>query len=87
MDPLVAGAPLMNTLAIAGLGFSSGALGVLSHILGDILTPMGVNPRQPFGGEVISLNVVYASNEMANNVLSVIGGVALVVAMYAGISM
>lgn len=87
LDPLIQGNSLANSAAVAGLGFTFGALGVLSHIFGDILTPMGVNPRQPFGGETVSLDLFYASSELANGAFFMIGALALTAAMYAGLSL
>jgi inner membrane protein len=77
--------PLVSTLVVAAFGFLVGALGVLSHLLGDVLTPMGINPWQPFGGETVSLELVYASNRWANGALSLAGGVALVAAVVGGV--
>ena len=75
---------LVSTLVVAAFGFLVGALGVLSHLLGDVLTPMGINPWQPFGGETVSLELVYASNRWANGALSLAGGLALVAATVGG---
>lgn len=76
--------PLVSTILVALFGFAVGALGVLSHLLGDVLTPMGINPWQPFGGETVSLELVYASNRWANGALSLAGGLALVAAIAGG---
>lgn len=38
---------LRSTRAVAAFGFGIGALGVVSHLLGDVITPMGSGPGGP----------------------------------------
>lgn len=75
---------ILANLAAAGFGFLVGVLGVASHLLGDVLTPMGIEPWQPFDDRSYSLDVVYASNTVANEGLLLVGSVAIVGAITAG---
>lgn len=54
-----------------------GAAGVVSHLVGDIITPMGIQPLFPGSWTVYSLNVVRASSPTANFLLVAAGSVAL----------
>ena len=56
----------------AMLGFTVGAGSVVSHLLGDVITPMGIRPFTPVDA-VYSLNLVYAANLRANLVFLVTG--------------
>lgn len=67
--------------AAATIGFFVGALGVVSHLLGDWLTPMGVRPFWPFHDGSYSLELVGADNVAANQLLS-LAGAALVTVAY-----
>ncbi len=71
---------LFVSLAV-GIGFVSGFGGVIAHILGDVLTPMGVRPFWPRSDREYSLNLVLAADEEANRQLSFIGAVALTAAL------
>lgn len=65
------------TTLLAGLfGFIVGTLSVLSHIAADALTPMGITPFTPVDDRHYTLNVVRASNELANIVLLILGAAA-----------
>ena len=55
------------------LGFLVGTGSVLSHLLGDVITPMGVRPFLPIQGAVYTFDVVRASNLQANASLLVVG--------------
>jgi len=63
------------------IGFGSGFIGIVSHLLGDILTYMAFNPLWPFRDYEISLGIVAASNQQANNIMMIIG--VLCFALYA----
>ncbi len=60
-------------LGVGVLGFLVGALTVCSHIAADALTPMGVTPLWPLSDRHVSLDVVRASNRVANAVLLGVG--------------
>jgi len=81
---VVIGSPLAAQLAAATFGFLVGALGVASHLVGDMLTPMGIEPWQPVDDTSYSLEVVTASNLIANKAFALAGGVAIVAALAAG---
>lgn len=59
--------------AAAAFGFLVGVFGVVSHLFGDWLTPMGVRPFWPFSDRVYSLGLVGAGNVLANQLLSLVG--------------
>lgn len=71
-------------LAGVAIGFTVGFIGVIGHLLGDVLTPMGVRPWWPRSNRSYSLEVVLAEDEEANKQLSVIGAVALTIALVIG---
>lgn len=58
-------------------GFSFGFLGVVGHIIGDVLTPMGIQPWWPGSDKRYSLELVYASDKEANKQLSYMGAITL----------
>ncbi len=63
---------------LGGLVFGTvvGALSVLAHIAADALTPMGVTPFAPLDDRHYTLDLVCASNTIANHLLFVIGMLA-----------
>lgn len=67
-----------------GLGFLVGAVGVLGHLAGDALTPMGVEPWRPLWGRHYSLALFPSRHRLANAALFAIGTVALVAALAGG---
>jgi inner membrane protein len=62
-DPVVGGV----------VGFSAGALSVLAHLLADLLTPAGVPILWPLSSRRYSLELVCASNRIANTLLLLTG--------------
>jgi inner membrane protein len=54
-----------------------GAVGVVSHLVGDVITPMGIRPLFPASGAAYSLDLVQASSPTANLLLVVAGVAAL----------
>lgn len=78
-------ATLVNLLGVAGFAFGISLLGVLSHLVGDVLTPMGIRPFRPWSDRKYSLELVYASDEEANEQLSYLGAVALTLAIVGGV--
>lgn len=69
---------------IAAYTFGISFLGFLSHLVGDVLTPMGITPFRPWSDRTYTLNLVYASNEQANEQLGYLGAVAVTVALVLG---
>lgn len=64
-------------------GFGIGTFAVLAHLLGDVLTPMGIRPFAPLTTSTYSLALVPAGDPMANRLLLAAGvlafGLAVVV--------
>lgn len=58
-----------------------GVAGVVSHLVGDIITPMGIRLLFPGSRTVYSLDVVRASSPTANMLL-VVGGTAALLCTY-----
>lgn len=59
--------------AAAAFGFVVGAATVCSHVLADALTPMGVTPFSPLSDRRYTLDLVRASNPIANYALLALG--------------
>lgn len=62
-----------NRHGLTALGFAVGAGSVVSHLLGDVITPMGVRPFFPASRAHYTLDLVYARNVEANLALFVVG--------------
>ncbi|NHN49749.1 metal-dependent hydrolase [Halostella sp. JP-L12] len=58
---------------LAAFGFAVGALSVLAHLLGDVLTPMGIRPFWPLSGRSYSFGVTTAKSPIANYALFALG--------------
>jgi len=54
-----------------------GAAGVVCHLVGDVITPMGIKPLYPSSQQVYSLELVQASSPAANLLLVIVGTGAL----------
>lgn len=84
------GAALGSSAGMAGIGLFSlvgGAVGVatiVGHLLGDVLTPMGIRPFKPMSSVSYSLDMVKAANPIANYALLVIGVVVVAAAVGTG---
>lgn len=74
-----------NTLVFGAVTAGAGLLGFLSHLTGDVLTPMGIRPLRPWSSTKYTLAVVNASNERANEAFASIGAVVMVAAVAGGI--
>lgn len=72
----------LNAPPLALTGFFVGSGGIVLHLLGDVITPMGVQPLRPFSDRTVSLSVVRASNRFANGGLFLLGLLAIVVVGY-----
>jgi len=55
------------------IGFLSGVIGIISHMLGDSLTYMSFKPLWPFSPKEVSLGLCRASNRLANEGFMTIG--------------
>ncbi|MFC6825900.1 metal-dependent hydrolase [Halopelagius fulvigenes] len=60
-------------VGLPAFGFFVGALTVVAHLLGDVLTPMGVNFLWPLSGYRYSLSLWPAKSRIANYGLFAVG--------------
>lgn len=60
-------------VSLAAFGFFLGVVTVLAHLLGDVITPMGVNFLWPFSRTRYSLSLTRADNAVWNYVLFALG--------------
>lgn len=60
-------------LAVTGGAFAT--LGAFTHLVGDVLTPMGLPILWPYSDENYSIGVTTAKSELGNTILLIIGGV------------
>lgn len=74
----------LTILETASIGFASGALGVLGHIVGDMVTPMGVAPFEPVSSYWVGLGMCKSGDERVNRRLLEFGSTAFVVAIVLG---
>lgn len=72
--------PFHETSVAAGFTFAVSFFGIVCHILGDALTPMGVKPFSPLSKTTRTVNLCNASNSMANYAFLLVGGVTLLAA-------
>ncbi|MFC7203985.1 metal-dependent hydrolase [Haloferax namakaokahaiae] len=71
-----------TTTTLASFGFAVGALTVLAHLLGDVLTPMGIRPFWPLSDKKFTLSLWTADNKLANYGLFGLGVFAVAAAAY-----
>lgn len=82
---LVGSSPPLLSYLFAGLfAFGIGSYAIVMHLVGDVLTPMGIRPFQPFSDAEYTLNAVYAANDRANEALMTIGAISLIAAFIVG---
>ena len=71
--PLIgADAGLAGTIVAA-----AAATALASHLLADVVTPMGIRPFEPLSSASYTFELVYSKNRRANRVLFVAGGLAI----------
>ena len=73
---------------VAGLGIFGlfvGTLAVLAHLLGDVITPMGVRPFYPLSDASYTFALVFASDTAANARLFAVGCIATVAQFVLGV--
>ena len=73
-----------EAVLFGGAAFLFGAVTIVSHLLADALTPMGIRPFAPVRDAEYTLDLFTAANPIANYALLGMGGVVLVVALVAG---
>jgi len=69
--------PNEPTVFVSVFGFVAGFGGIVGHILGDAVTPMGVKPFNPIHSEKYTLNLFTAKNKVANYGFMIVGGIVL----------
>lgn len=68
-------------ISVAVFGFQVGALGIIVHLLGDVVTPMGIRPLYPVYREPYSIELVLATDAQANTGLLIAGVVGFWLAL------
>lgn len=63
----------LGALSLAAFGFFLGVATVVAHLLGDVLTPMGVNFFWPLSRKRYSLSLTRADNAVWNYALFALG--------------
>lgn len=74
-----------STLGLAAFGVVVGTLAVLAHLLGDVITPLGVRPLQPVSAVSYTFSLVFASDPTANAWLFALGVLATVAQLGLGV--
>lgn len=69
---------------LAVFGFVVGTVTIVSHLLADVITPMGITPFWPVSGRQYTLSLTRADNTVANYLLLVAGGIAVAAALVVG---
>jgi inner membrane protein len=78
----VTGSGAVVRLQVAAVGFAAGTLAVVAHLVGDALTPAGVNFLWPLSGKTYSASLTRADNALWNYGLFALGVFATAVALY-----
>ena len=73
---------LVGGVEPAAVGFAVGTTTVVSHLLADVITPMGIKPFWPLSTRHYTLDICRAENTLANYAL-LGAGVAVTVAVLA----
>ncbi|WP_226006673.1 metal-dependent hydrolase [Natrinema salinisoli] len=60
-----------------GFGFAVGTCGILAHLAGDVVTPMGISPLAPVSRAHLTLDWFKSKNGRINRAFLVAGSVAL----------
>lgn len=81
--PLAGG--LVDILLGVSFAFALGFGAVVSHLVGDVITPMGIQPFRPRSDAHYTLNLVLAKNERANEGLLSAGSLSMVGGITAGV--
>lgn len=76
-----------GVLGYAAFGFCVGTLAVLAHLLGDVITPMGIRPFYPLSEFSYTFGLVFASDATANARLFAVGCVAAVAQVLLGVGL
>jgi len=71
-----------TTLELAAVGFAVGTAAIVSHLLADVITPMGITPFWPVSKRHYTVDLCRADNTLANYALLALG-IAVTVAVLA----
>jgi inner membrane protein len=66
-------ASLGTPLLLAAFGFGVGFTAIVSHLLADVITPMGITPFWPLSDRHYTLDITRADNWLANYALLGLG--------------
>jgi membrane-bound metal-dependent hydrolase YbcI (DUF457 family) len=66
---------------VAIYGFAVGVVGILIHLLGDVITVSGIKPFLPFSRWQLSVSSLHANSTLANFGLSAVGALAIAVVL------
>lgn len=72
---------LLAYVVASAFAFAIGFFGVVLHLVGDVITPMGVRPHQPWSNQEYTLDLVYAADKAANEQLMEAGGFLFIAAI------
>lgn len=72
---------LGNSVELAAVGFVVGTAVVVSHLLADVITPMGITPFWPLSKRHYTAGLCRADNALANYVLLGLGVLLTVVVL------
>ncbi|GAB7118227.1 metal-dependent hydrolase [Natrinema sp. JCM 9743] len=64
-----------------GFGFVVGTCGILAHLAGDVVTPMGISPFAPVWRVHVTLDWFKSKNERVNRTFLLAGTVALLTSL------
>lgn len=67
---------------LAAFGFAVGTLSICSHLVGDVLTPMGIRPFWPLWSRTFTLRLTSAKSPIANYGFLVLGVFATAVLLF-----
>lgn len=74
---------LSTPRAAFGFGFVVGAAGILAHLAGDVLTPMGISPLTPVSSAHVTFDRFKSKNARINRALLLVGTGALLASLLA----
>lgn len=78
---------IVSQISLILYGFFLGSITVIAHLLGDLLTPMGVAPFWPLSSKRYSLSLTRADNTVWNYLLFALGVFATAGAMVLALRM
>lgn len=67
--------PPRSALRVGLWFWLTATLSICSHLLGDVVTPMGIRPFAPVSDTFLTLSLVYSRNPQVNAALFLAGGV------------